>query len=82
MRQAEGTHQREGRTLHKEERMGTSNKNECLRDNSNLEVDDRVKLLVVVVDMKRWRIEVDVELSLEEVRLKDNNDESNPTQIN
>ena len=62
--------------------MGTSNKNECLRDNSNLEVDDRVKLLVVVVDMKRWRIEVDVELSLEEVRLKDNNDESNPTQIN
>ena len=82
MRQAEGTHQRERRTFHKEEPVGASNKDERLRDNGNLEVDDRVKLLIVVVNLTRRRVEVDMELSLEEVRLEDDDDENNTMQIN
>ena len=81
LRQAEGTHQCIRRTLHEEERMGASNKDERLRDNGNLEVDDRVKLLVVMVNVTRRRVEVDMELPLEEVRLKDNDNENDPTQL-
>ncbi len=62
--------------------MGASYKNERLRNNGNLEVHNRVELLVVMVNMMRWRVEVDMELSLEEVRLKDNYDENDPMQIN
>ena len=78
MRKAEGTHQRIRRTLHKEEPVGASNEDESLRDDSDLEIDDRVKLRVVVVDMMRRRIETDMELPLEEVRLKNNDDENDP----
>lgn len=62
--------------------MRTSNENERLRDNGNLEVDDHVQLLVVMVNLASRRIEVDMELPLEEVRLEDNDDENNPMQIN
>ena len=69
LRQKEGTHQCIRGTLHKEEPVGASNENERLRDNGNLEVDDRVKLLVIVVNLTRRGVEVDMELPLEEVRL-------------
>ena len=62
--------------------MGASNEDKSLRDDGDLEVDDRVKLRVVVVDMMGRRIETDMELPLEEVRLKDNDDENNPARMN
>ena len=80
--EAEGTHQRIRRTLHEEEPVGASNEDKSLRDDGDLEVDDRVKLRVVVVDMMGRRIETDMELPLEEVRLKDNDDENNPARMN
>lgn len=61
--------------------MGASNEDESLRDDSDLEIDDRVKLRVVVVDMMRRRIETDMELPLEEVRLKNNDDENDPARM-
>ncbi|SRR6266571_6350492 len=82
LRQAEGSHQCIRRTFHKEEPVGASNEDERLGDNGNLEIDNRVKLLVVVVDLTSRRVEVDMELPLEEVRLKDNDDENDPTRIN
>lgn len=81
LRQDEGTHQRIRRTLHKEEPVRASNEDEGLGDNGNLEVYDRVKLRVVVVKVTRLRIETDMELPLEEVRLNDNDDENDSTRM-
>lgn len=46
---AEGTHEGERRTLHEEESVRTSDEDEGLRDDGNLEVHDHVKLGIVVV---------------------------------
>lgn len=47
--QTEREHQGEGRALHEEEAMRTGDEDESLRDNGNLEVDDHVKLRVIVI---------------------------------
>lgn len=60
--------------------MRTSNENERLRDNGNLKVDDGVQLPVIVVDLARGGIQMDVELPLEEVRLKDDDNKNDPMQ--
>ena len=65
-----------GRSLH-EEAVQTPDEDERLRDDGNLEVDDRVKLRVVRVDGEGRR-EADTELVLEEGRLLDDDNEGNP----
>lgn len=60
--------------------MGASDEDESLRDNGNLEVDDSMQLLVIVVDLVRGRIQVDMELPLEEVRFEDHNNKNDPAQ--
>lgn len=49
MSQAESEEEGDGRTLHEEEGVGTGDEDKSLRDLSDLEVDDHVKLGVVVV---------------------------------
>ena len=46
----------------------------------NLEVDDGVQFLIIVVRLTRWGIQMDVELTWEEVRLEDHNNKDNPIQ--
>ena len=79
LRNAEGTHEGERRTLHEEEAVRTRDEDEGLRDDGNLEVDDRVKLGVVVV--LRGRVsaagEGDAELVVEPGRADDDRDEGN-----
>lgn len=60
--------------------MRASDENERLRDDGNLEVDDGVQLLVIVVDLAGWGIQMNVELSLEKVRLKDHDNKNDPIQ--
>ena len=51
--------------------MRAGDENERLRDDCNLEVDNAVQLFIIVVNLARRRIQVGVELVLEEVRLED-----------
>ena len=79
LRNAEGTHEGERRTLHEEEAVRTRDEDEGLRDDGNLEVDDRVELGVVVV--LRGRVsaagEGDAELVVEPGRADDDRNEGN-----
>jgi len=59
--------------------MGASDENECLRNDGDLKVDDGVQLLIIVVDLVGGRIQMDMELALEEVRLEDDYNENDPT---
>lgn len=43
-----GTQESEGWTLHEEESVRTGYKDQCLRYNGNLEVDNHVELIVIV----------------------------------
>ena len=78
--QAEREHESVGRTLHEEEAVRTRDEDERLRDDGNLEVDDRVQLRVVRVDGEGRR-EADTELVLEEGRLLDDDDKGDPESI-
>ena len=57
--------------------MRTGDEDERLRDDGNLEVDDRVQLLVVRVDGE-GRGERDAKLVLEEGRLLDDDNKGDP----
>ena len=57
--------------------MRTGDEDESLRDDGNLEVDDRVQLRVVRVDGEGRR-EADTELVLEEGGLLDDDDKGDP----
>ena len=79
LRNAERTHESERRTLHEEEAVRTRDEDESLRDDGNLEVDDRVKLGVVVVDsLVSTAGEGDAELVVEPSRADGNRHEGNP----
>ena len=78
--EAEGTHQRIRRTFHEEESMGASDEDERLRNNGDLEVDNCVQLFIIVVDLTRVGVQMDVELALEEVRLEDHDNKDDPLQ--
>ena len=60
--------------------MGTSNEDERLRNNGDLEVDDGVQFLIIVVDLTRRGIQMNVEFALEEVRLEDHYNKDDPIQ--
>ena len=76
---AERTHEGERRTLHEEEAVRTRDEDESLRDDGNLEVDDRVKLGVVVVDsLVSATGEGDTELVVEPGGPDDDGDKGNP----
>lgn len=68
----ERTHESERGTFHEEESMRTSHEDQSLRDNSNLQVNDSVKLFIVGID--RRSKQSNPELVLEEVGLQDDND--------
>ena len=74
---AEGTHECERRALHEEEAVRTGDEDERLRDDGDLEVDDRVQLPVVRVDGE-GRGERDAELVLEERGLLDDDNKGDP----
>ena len=78
--QAEREHESVGRALHEEEAVRTRDEDERLRDDGNLEVDDRVQLRVVRVDGEGRR-EADTELVLEEGGLLDDDDKGDPEGI-
>ena len=64
------------RTLHEKESVRTRDEDEGLRDDGNLEVDDRMKTAVVVVRrLDRAVLEDDTELVVEESRLDADGDE-------
>ena len=69
--------------FHEESSTGASDKleDECLRKDSDLEVDNGVQLLTILVDLTRRGIQVDVELVLEEVRLEDGDNKDYPIQV-
>jgi len=60
--------------------MGASDEDERLRNNGDLEVDNCVQLFIIVVDLTRVGIQMDVELALEEVRLEDHDNKDDPIQ--
>lgn len=70
---AEGDEERSAGPLHEEEAVRTSDEDEGLRDDGDLEVDDHMELRVVGDD--RARGEGKAELVLEEGRLDDDVDE-------
>ena len=78
---AERAHESERRTLHEEESVRTRDEDERLRDDSDLEVDNRMKLAVVVVAGSRRRTagERDAELVVEPGGTDDNRNESDTT---
>ena len=80
LRNDEGEHQGNGRPLHEAESVRTRNEDERLRNDSDLQVDNGVKFLVVVVNTASLKLSVerDVELVLEEVCLDDDNNKNNP----
>ena len=80
LRQTERTHQCVRWTLHKEESMRASYEDQRLRNYGNLKIDDHVQLLVVMVNLTRGGIQMDVELALEEIRLEDYDNENDPMQ--
>lgn len=51
LRNAEGSHESNGGTLHEEETMRTSNEDESLRDDGDLEVHDHMKLRIMRIDV-------------------------------
>ena len=75
--QAEGEHEGVRRALHEEEAVRTGDEDERLRDDGDLEVDDRVQLPVVRVDGEGSR-KRNAELVLEEGRLLDDDDKRDP----
>ena len=78
--QAEREHESVGRALHEEEAVLTRDEDERLRDDGDLEVDDRVQLRVVRVDGEVHR-EAGTELALEEGRLLDDDNKGDPESI-
>lgn len=75
----EGNEQSRRRTLHEEEAVRPSHEDERLRDNRNLEVNDRVQDTVVVVGrLDSLVLEVDTELVIEECGPDADSNKSNP----
>jgi len=73
---AEGADEGGRGTLKEEERVRTGDEDQGLGDDSDLEIDDHVELLVVGVDLGAWGVlEGDVELVLEEIGLEDHDHE-------
>ena len=78
LRNAERAHESIRRSLHEEESVRTRNEDKGLRDNSDLEVDNRVELRVGNIDLA-WRVvEADTKLVLEERSLNNDDDKNNP----
>ena len=74
--ETERSHESDRRTLHKEESVRTGDEDQGLRDDSNLEVDDRVEAAVVVVRrLASAVLEDNTELVVEERRLDADSDE-------
>ena len=80
LRKAERTEQSNRRTLHEEEAVRTSDEDEGLRDDGDLEVDDGVELGVVVVARSGDSAarEGDAELAVEPVSANADSNESDP----
>ena len=80
LRDAEGTHESERRALHEEPAVRTRDEDEGLRDDGDLEVDDRVQLGVVVVARggDGASREGDTELAVEPVGTDADGNESDP----
>ena len=73
---AERSHECVRGSFHEEESVRTGDEDEGLRDDSDLQVDDHVELVVVVIDRRATgALEVDAELVLEEGSLDDDDDE-------
>ena len=80
--ETEGAEQSHRGALHEEETVRTSNEDEGLRDDRNLEVDDRVQdTVVVVVRLDSLVLKVDTELVVEERGLDADSNKSNPVQM-
>ena len=75
LRDAEGTHERIRGALHEEPAVRTSDEDEGLRNDGDLEVDNHVKLAIVGID-REGRLEGNTKLVLEEGGLLDDADES------
>ena len=68
----ERTDKQDGGTLGKEPTTRTSDENQTLRDGGNLEVDNRVELVIVGVSK-----EFETKLTVEEVSLETDSNETN-----
>jgi len=76
LRNAESTQESRRGALHEEESVRTSDEDEGLRDDGNLEVDNRVELIIVRVLLGTvFAVETHAKLVLEEVSLQDDDDE-------
>lgn len=71
----ESSHECRGRAFHEEEAMRTGDENQSLRDDGDLEVDDHVKL--TIIGLHRGRLQMDMEFTLEEGGLHDNDNQCN-----
>ena len=77
--ETEGAEQSHRGTLHEEETVRPSDEDERLRDDRNLEVDDRVQdTVVVVVRLDSLVLEVNTELVVEERGLDADGNKSDP----
>ena len=77
--EAKSTEERVRGHLHEEEAVRTCDEDECLRDDGHLEVDNHVQLWVVgVLGFGKRGIEVNAKVILEEVGLKNDNDQRDP----
>ena len=75
----EGSHESERGALHEEETVRPGNEDEGLRNDRNLEVDNRVQdTVVVVVRLNSLILEVNTELVVEERGLDADSNKSNP----
>ena len=79
LRNGEGTHESDRRTLHEEETMRTGDEDQSLRDDGDLEVDNHVELPVVVVARSRGSavVERDTEFVVEPSGLDNDRNEGN-----
>lgn len=68
--QTEGKHKSDGRSFHPGEAMRSSDEDQCLRDNGDLEVNDHVQSSVVDT-----LVGIDTELAFEEVGVVDDDEE-------
>jgi len=60
--------------------MEASDEDEHLRKDGDLEVDNGMQLLIIVFDLTRRGIQMDIELALEEVQLEDDNNKDDSIQ--
>ena len=68
---AEGNEQGRRRTFHEEEPMGTSDEDEGLGDDRNLQVDNHMEATIISGFNTRRALELDAERILEELGLQD-----------